>query len=88
MKFISAFLRIICGLAVICTAGYVYLLVEDQIQGGGAGGFTIFGQRLNITPDMLLGLIIGAGVIGVLLIIFGILTLLKRKAVGDKGGNA
>ncbi|MFM7593689.1 MAG: hypothetical protein ACKO85_18030 [Isosphaeraceae bacterium] len=80
MKSVSALLRIVCGIGVIGVSGYVYLTTGKQAEKIGAGDVTLYNKPFNISPDTLQWLILGAGVVGVLLLIYGVMTFAKESA--------
>lgn len=82
MKNVSAILRVLCGIGLLGVSGYVYLTTVQEARKNPAAGVTLYGKKLNITPDLLQWLVLGAGIIGVLLLIFGVITFIKEGS-GD-----
>jgi hypothetical protein len=75
---VSATLRIICGLALII---FSYLTYQRTRQHAAAGEpMQIFGATVGASPGQLSFGLIVIGVIGILLIVLGIVTLLKKRA--------
>ena len=77
MKLVSALLRLICGLALIIFAFATYRRVGAQVAAGQP--IEIGGVSIGASAGQLsLGLAV-VGVIGVFLMIFGVVTFLKRS---------
>lgn len=77
MRYVSAILRILCGVAILAVAGYVYLIMPER-SGSGDQPMELFGHQLNATPEMVT-LIIGAfALIGLLLVVFGLVTIVRK----------
>ena len=78
MKVVSGVLRLICGLALIIFAFATYRRVGAQVAAGQPmeiGGITIGASAGQLS----LGLVI-VGVLGLVLMIFGIVTFLKKQS--------
>jgi hypothetical protein len=80
MKSVSALLRMLCGIGVMGVSGFVYLTTGKEAQENSAAGVTLYGKKLNISPDTLQWLILGAGIVGVLLLVYGVMTFVKQGA--------
>jgi hypothetical protein len=78
MNTISATLRMICGVALII---FSFLTYQRTRQHAAAGeSMEIFGVSLGASAGQLSFGFVVIGLIGVLLIVLGIVTLLKKKA--------
>jgi hypothetical protein len=78
MKLISGMLRLICGLALIIFAFATYRRIGAQVAAGQP--IEIGGVTLGASAGQLnLGLVV-VGVIGVFLMIFGVVTFLKKQS--------
>lgn len=79
MKIVSGVLRLICGLALIIFAFATYQRIGAQVAAGQP--IQIVGITMGASATQVnLGLIV-VGLIGVFLMIFGVVTFLKKPAV-------
>jgi hypothetical protein len=78
MNVLSAILRFICGVALILTAYLTNRRIGAQVAAGQP--IEIAGVNLGASPGELSWALGAVGLIGVLLIVFGAITLLKKQA--------
>ena len=80
MKNVSALLRVLCGIGLLGVSGYVYLTTVQEARKNPSAGVTLYGKKLNVSPDMLQWMVMGAGIVGVMLLIFGAMTFIKESS--------
>ncbi len=78
MKYISGFIRIFSGAAIILLAYVVYLDVAAEVDLNPSATAVVFGHQLGIANDILLKIVIGAGIFGGLLCVLGVATLVSK----------
>jgi len=77
MKIVSGTLRLICGLALIFFAFSTYHRIGAQVASGQP--IQIFGMTIGASVGQLDVALVVVGLIGVLLLALGVVTLLKKK---------
>lgn len=78
MKYLSGIIRIILGCVVIGVAGYVYLANGSQMSADKPVAIEVLGQRIETTTGNVAVGIVACGAVGLLIIVFGIATMLRK----------
>lgn len=77
MKYFSGLLRILSGVLLLGFSLFKYFDVRSHLDEGSTA--ELFGQKLGLTNETLLWLLIGVAVLGLLLTALGIFTFLRKS---------
>jgi hypothetical protein len=88
MRFISGLLRMVLGLGVMGFAAYTYFLHHVALSGDQTVQLTLVGQEISAEPQAIIVGIGAAGLIGLLLFLFGMVTLFRKPAAPAPAGTS
>jgi hypothetical protein len=79
MRLFSAMLRLLTGLVILGMSARVMANNLVQIRNNGAVGIDLYGQRFRVDGHALLLILLGMALIGLGLVVYGVVGLLRHR---------